>query len=287
MLRNVDLPEAIVFYGLDTVLDTTITATAVTTAGISNTVAAGVERLLHECRELGTSALLLLETEESLEQIQVRLEGTTLPDLLNVRCRLEPPLVEVEQDEDELYPWQASPSPAFLLNSLRTVSITPRGFGGSSGFGVQPRSTFDAHPTPTRTVVFVTTYHQCCAAIGAGMRCIYLDNNSNKTVNDETAANLADGVVDSIGDADVDWHVVTLDGISTPGDFWLNPPSPHDADGNRVSPDDLIVQYEKQEKEEARRENDPSSSGLDMSADVDVNMEEEEMARILADLDSL
>eukprot|EP00978_Attheya_sp_CCMP212_P003221 scaffold6614_cov51-Attheya_sp.AAC.1 len=281
MLRNVDLPEAIVFYGLDTVLDTT--RSTVTTAGISNTVAAGVERLLHECRELGTSALLLLETEESLEQIELRLEGTTLSDLLNVRCRLEPPLVEVGKDEDELHPWQASPSPAFLLNSLRTVSITPRGFGGSSGFGVQPRSTFEAHPTPTRTVVFVTTYHQCCAAIGAGMRCIYLDNNN--AGNDETAANLADGVVDSIGNADVDWHVVTLDGISTPGDFWLNPPSPHDVDGNRVSPDDLVVQYEKQEKEEARRENDLSSSGPDMSADVD--MEEEEMARVLADLDSL
>jgi hypothetical protein len=65
----------------------------------------------------------------------------------------------------------------------------------------------------------------------------------------------------------------------------LNPPSSRDADGSRVSPDDLVLQYEKQEKEEAQRENHTSSSGSDMRADVE--LEEEEMARILADLDSL
>ena len=71
--------------------------------------------------------------------------------------------IDNEQSDDfdeniEFYNLQSigrSPSPAFLLDSLRSVHIDPRGFGGSSGFGrgqwVEPRRS----PMTARTVVFI------------------------------------------------------------------------------------------------------------------------------------
>eukprot|EP00978_Attheya_sp_CCMP212_P028299 scaffold97383_cov48-Attheya_sp.AAC.3 len=95
-----------------------------------------------------------------------------------------------------MHPWQASPSPAVLLNSLRTVSIN----------------------YTTGIIWWVIGVWRPCNQ-GAPLMHIphsypyvpwYLSQR-----NDETAANLVDGVMDSIGHAGVDWHVVTLDGIST------------------------------------------------------------------------
>ena len=85
-----------------------------------------------------------------------------------------------------------------------------------------------------------------------------------------------------------DWEIVTLDGVSTPGDYWLNPPGPRDDDGNRVDVEDVVEMF--RIKRSAGPTADAGSSdavgGLadDGSAE---DMDEDEMSKILADLDSM
>ena len=63
---------------------------------------------------------------------------------------------------------------------------------------------------------------RCSAARTAGMRVIYVENVG---VGPCDADDLVDGVVSTLGDEN-DWSIVTIDDISTPGSFWLNPPYP-------------------------------------------------------------
>jgi hypothetical protein len=62
MVRNVDLPEAIVFYGIESIMEAP-SATANNKEGsiIQHQLRPGVKRLLEECNEVGTASLLLSE----------------------------------------------------------------------------------------------------------------------------------------------------------------------------------------------------------------------------------
>ena len=187
MVRNIDLPEALVFYGVESMMEASIDDST------SRVLRPGITRLLSECLEVGTATLLLSEDEADTEKSLVDMfqnaylqasnyDGKELQLLMkredpvvHFRClssKFEVPTSPIEDetleadpagkeyDEDtlEFYNLQGSgrsPSPAFLLDSLNSVHIDPRGFGGSSGFGrgqwIDPRRS----PMPARTVVFV------------------------------------------------------------------------------------------------------------------------------------
>lgn len=115
MIRNIDLPEALVFYGTNTVFHNP-----------DNSIRPGVTKLMTEAKELGTVCILLSESMDS-KVLKDRVEQSDLSGQnLIVRSSLE-------IDDGIGY----SPSPLALLESITSVMIEPRGFGGSSGFGTK------------------------------------------------------------------------------------------------------------------------------------------------------
>ncbi|KAL7456159.1 hypothetical protein ACHAWC_007667 [Mediolabrus comicus] len=336
MVRNIDLPEAIVFYGIESMMEH---SNGDSDDDTSLLLRPGIVRLLNECRDVGTAALLLseeLDDESTVKQTFERAWETSSSEeisssdlqkitegderVLHFRCLNSkfvcPVPIDNEQSDEfdeniEFYNLQSigrSPSPAFLLDSLRSVHIDPRGFGGSSGFGrgqwVEPRRS----PMTARTVVFIAgdwvtkkngyvdndtsrVKDRCAASRAAGCRVIYLEHLSSDQIlpvsieDDTDAMSLCDAVLDSFGNNNPrDLQPVSLDAISTPGDYWLNPPNPRDDIGNAVSLDEIVAYFR------AERDMEDSGCVVDVDADnddFDDEMSEDEMAAILADLDVL
>ena len=328
MVRNIDLPEAIVFYGVESMMET------LSSDGSSFALRPGIIRLLNECRDVGTSSLLLSEVEDDTEESLYILFQTACEksasgnggEGLSVLMKSDDPVLsfrclssmfaiptspkgeagtsdtsEVDPVDDEsleLYNLQASgrsPSPAFLLDALRSVHIDPRGFGGSSGFGrgqwIDPRRS----PMTARTVVFIagdtkggttsTSKYRRDAARAAGCRVIYLEDLEGEIQDDTQTMSLCDAVVDTYGnDNPRDLQPISLDAISTPGDYWLNPPNQRDEFGNAVSIDELVEWY-RLERESGEASVDTDHIKADEIAQEE--MSEDEMAKILADLDGI
>jgi hypothetical protein len=275
-LRNFDLPEAVVFYGTDVLLEQTINQEG-EVEGEGNTYTyqfqKGVRRVLDEACETGT-AIVWLSEAHSVAEMQKILTSSQDKDLsdglqldmrphsdgedsgmttssdgrpkLYLRSSLNLPLQSWqsnplnEQEEDQqlssTYPIDEriglchSPSPAALLDTLSSITIHPQGFGGSSGFGSKqadpPRS-----PIAMHTVVFVSHASGSDVALKRGLsarvvgtRLILIEGEERQL--DQKVEDVVDGVVESLGEEGVDWDVITLDSISTPGSFWLNPPHP-------------------------------------------------------------
>lgn len=220
MVRNIDLPEAIVFYGQD-----------VFHHQDDGQLLPGVARLLQECRDIQTPVVILDMTGDfnTMERTVSVYDASSLP----------PP-----------------PNPRALYEVIQTLIVQPRGFGGSSGFG---RKAADPPRIPLfqHTVVLCDSIEACRAARYVGARCISkLDND------------LADAVVE-------EWDEIAVDDIATPGSFWLNPPHPKDDEGNRVDIYQLM-DYDKVESKTIETESTPPFS-----------MGDDELSRILADLDTL
>jgi hypothetical protein len=186
MVRNVDLPEALVFYGMESIFGppTNDDSDNSSDTNTENTrLRPGIARILDECREVGTAALILSEVE-SLDEEQLKgyfakawensYEDTSTKQelqkyidndnpVLSFRCINSKFVTPSSDDEtlDAAYEFYnllstgRSPSPSFLVDSLQSVHIDPRAFGGSSGFGrgqwIEPRRS----PMAARTVVFV------------------------------------------------------------------------------------------------------------------------------------
>jgi hypothetical protein len=116
-----------------------------------------------------------------------------------------------------------------------------------------------------------------------------LSENRNQNLlvkDDESAISQCDAVIDTYGnDNPRDIQPISLDSISTPGDYWLNPPLPRDDFGNAVVVDEIIEWF--------RAEGEIEGAVHDAECVVaddgigDEEMSEDEMARILADLDKL
>ena len=132
MLRNFDLPEAIIFYGMDTF---------VVPASITNKektlLQPGVERLLKEAQEIDTSVILLSESKTEV-QIQEFLQQQPFYDSISAFN------LQIRSSLDMLDPSKFlgrgmghAPCPAALLDAISSVEIHPKGFGGSSGFGTK------------------------------------------------------------------------------------------------------------------------------------------------------
>ena len=81
-----------------------------------------------------------------------------------------------------------------------------------------------------------------------------------------------------------DIQPITLDAISTPGDYWLNPLSCRDDAGNSVSVEEIVEWF----RAEREMEEAVGDLGCVVREDVDDDqMSEDEMKRILADLDQI
>jgi hypothetical protein len=222
MVRNIDLPEAIVFYGQDVFQRD------------GGELLPGVSELLQDCRDIGTPVVVLDTTGDfkTIETVEVY-DASSFPP----------------------------PNPRALHSAIQTLTVQPRGFGGSSGFG---RKAADPSRTPLfqHTVVLCDSIEACQATRFVGARCISNVDND-----------LADAIVD-------DWDEITVDDVATPGSFWLNPPHPKDDEGNRVDIYELMDYYEQHGESQSttvKNETQPPSMDDD----------EDDMARILADLDSV
>jgi len=261
-LRNFDLPEAMILYGTEVLLDKNGDDYH------KPDLQRGVARLIQEACETGT-AMIWLSERNTVQQMKSMLDECIPKTIFNklkldmrpssnknpsiseienkptlcLRSSLELPLMswhtEPKSDHEEEQQYASafsipsrcgkshSPSPAAVLDALSSITIKPRGFGGSSGFGTKqadpPRS-----PLAKHTVVFVSNNadakYRTSAARMAGTRVILVEGTKTRAPSE--VEDLVDGVVESLGDGAIDWDVVTLDSISTPGSFWLNPPNP-------------------------------------------------------------
>jgi hypothetical protein len=95
MVRNIDLPECLIFYG-DTVLDPQDS---------------GLSSLIEECEETDTALISICQNEE---------EHKAVPAFGNVLFRK---------------PTREAPNPKDLWEAVQSIIIQPRPFGGSAGFG--------------------------------------------------------------------------------------------------------------------------------------------------------
>ena len=112
------------------------------------------------------------------------------------------------------------------------------------------------------------------------MRVVYLEPEGMGTTDSE---DLADAIILGFGDEN-DWEVVSLDDIATPGSFWLNPPLSRDDDGNGVSIDALCAAF--QELRERAPQGGQKPRGK-KGEPAQLAMDEDELQRILGDVDSL
>ena len=228
MVRNIDLPEALVFYGRHVFQHD------------DGNLLPGVSELIQECKEIETPVVVLLMNAE--DTIDNNHDVTIIP-----ASECTPP-----------------PNPRALYEAVNSLFIQPRGFGGSSGFG---RKAADPERSPLfqNVVVFCDSVDACRAARFAGARVVC------KTDND-----LADAVVD-------EWDHLCVDDVSTPGSYWLNPPHPKDDEGNRVDIYEIIDYYESVGNSYVDDDDDDDHATRAAAPP----MQEDEMDRILADLDSL
>jgi hypothetical protein len=263
MVRNIDLPEALIFYGADTVVqrrdESGVGDSDSNPASYSLTFQPGVQALLKECRDIETPAIVIVERTDHYHSYTDDLEA------LLSKIRTKGLLFNIHQAT------QDAPNPRDVWEAIHNdvATIQPKGFGGSSGFG---RKLADParSPLPAHTVVLCSNEQQCRAAIYAGMRVICLHDND-----------ISDAVVDSWED------IGSLDDIATPGSFWLNPPRARDDQNNAVDPLEVMLLYEREAVNDLHEEGNVNVLSQDWNDDSEAvaDMPDDELARILADMD--
>lgn len=311
MLRNIDLPEALIFYGIDTLMEDKVR------------IRPGVLRVIEEAKDLDIPTIVLSETF-SMQEIATMLDtadtSKTFQSLnrnryLHYRSSREEYNMndadrDVSNDNGDDYETSTpysflgkgighAPCPGALYDAIQTVTIEPKGFGGSSGFGVKKWEATRI-PLPQHCVVFVCSSTDKCEYEGAvdrsdgsgsisrdrciasrycGMRVIYIEDDGAPC----TAEDIADGIVETLG-TENDWEMVTIDDISTPGSFWLNMMQPKDENGYTVQTETVIKEYVE------RRSSSSNGNSSELSLDPstrDSDEDEQNLARILADIDPL
>jgi hypothetical protein len=207
----------------------------------------GVSNLLDECRRDDTAVIALVE-QESINQGWI--SCTKKYPYLHVIPITSPP-----------------PNPKDLWTAIheKIPPIQPKGFGGSSGFGIKAADPERA-PLPRHCVVLCSTENQCRAARYCGMRVVCRTDNA-----------LADAVVD-------DWSSLYMDDIATPGSYWLNPPHPRDDNSNAVDVEVVILAYGDAVVGGGSDENQPIVLPTAFS---DEDLSDAELAKMLADIDPL
>jgi hypothetical protein len=284
MVRNIDLVEALFFYGDESIFthgrdgdDYSDNADIQLLPGVSS--------LLAECVRDDTAIVVLLDQPTSSEQQERKkqlvesaatfkknsknllhvLDATVTPpnpaDLYSlVHCN-----DDCDDDEHESTTTNDAPN-----SNYKCLTIQPKGFGGSSGFGTKPTDP-PRPPLPRHCVVLCTTIEQCRAARAVGMRCVSLTDND-----------IADAVIlDSYDDG---WQSITMDDICTPGSFWLNVCHERDDEGNRVDPVAIIKKFQQQQQGTALGVKSTINS---IRGNINDEPSDDELAAILADMDPL
>ena len=248
MVRNIDLVETLIFYGTKSIYHQSDSD--------ESTFLPGVEYLLEECKRDDTSVIAILDSNAD--------KNSKADDSILFREETSP-----------------APHPFDLWEAIHSIEVQPKGFGGSSGFGRKAADP-ERSPLPARCVVLCDTEEKCRAARFAGMRVLCLTNND-----------LADAVMNfDASDGDTSnlesyWDSITMDDITTPGSFWLNPPLPKDDEGNRVDVMAVIRSFESIEKEselQAEEESDDDDTSDIHNPDDD---DDEFLASVLMDMEPL
>jgi hypothetical protein len=289
MVRNIDLPEALVFYGIDSLFHNINNGQD----ELQQLPLDGVTQLLKECQEIGTPVVCIVDDNHVTTTTTTT--TTTINDsVVNNNNNHNFPIIQntIMQYFTTTHHHPA-PNPHDLVECIASLTVQPRSFGGSSGFGRSMWTHPERPPAMQHVVVLCTTTDQCRAARYCGTRCILLeqqqqphaDNNNNN--NNHPDDFLADAVVSG-------WDEIGVDDISTPGSFWLNPPHPRDDDGNRV--DDIyaiIDKYETKRRDHRHdADDDDAAEGTTTTTTTtletqDDNNNDSEIDRILADLDPM
>ena len=248
MVRNIDLVETLIFYGTKSIYHQSDSD--------ESTFLPGVEYLLDECKRDDTSVIAILDSNAD--------KNSKADDSILFREETSP-----------------APNPFDLWEAIHSIEVQPKGFGGSSGFGRKAADP-ERSPLPARCVVLCDTEKKCRAARFAGMRVLCLTNNDladavmNFDASDGETANLESY-----------WDSITMDDITTPGSFWLNPPLPKDDEGNRVDVMAVIRSFESIEKEsepQAEEESDEDDTSDIHNPDDD---DDEFLASVLMDMEPL
>jgi len=206
MVRNIDFPEAIIFYDSeadddgDNDGDQYRISVLLEDDGV--TPREGLLELLQECKEVQTPVLLIQPSNPEWSYSNHK-------DILSYLHQVLP-----EQSP-------RAPNPKTLYEAIASLTIQPAGFGGSSGFG-RKLADPERPPLSQRVVVFCTSNNVCRAARYMGMRVMCFQDND-----------LADAILD-------DYYQLYLEDIATPGSYWLNPPYPRDDEGNKVDVYDIM-----------------------------------------------
>ncbi|GAX22521.1 hypothetical protein FisN_14Hh143 [Fistulifera solaris] len=172
MVRNIDLPEALILYGSPIIWN-----------DARSSWRSGLHELVEQCRADDAAVIMLVEddstTQDSIQQILTFPSGD-----------LQVVLTET----------QLPPNPTDLLRALEALTIQPKAFGGSSGFARRQHLEPERHPLPQRSVVLTHTLDQTRAARAAGMRVVrlLLDSHDNDTLADVVVGEVVDFSIDDI-----------------------------------------------------------------------------------------
>ncbi|KAL3921106.1 MAG: hypothetical protein SGILL_002923 [Bacillariaceae sp.] len=241
MVRNIDLVEALVFYGGKSIFG------EISDDSTSLQLLPGVENLMEECRRDDTAVLIVVE-EPYAKSLEFSSSSSSLIPTDNK-------LIHIRTEE------AAPPNPQDLWEAIHSVRVQPKGFGGSSGFGSKAPDPVRT-PLPKHCVVLCHTEDQCRAARYVGTRTLCLTDNA-----------LADAVIDD----GTYWETIYMDDIATPGSFWLNPPHPKDDEGNGVDVLSVIEWYEETDNndddDEPREKTGPQQADDDYLAAILADMD--------------
>mmetsp|Transcript_18746 Transcript_18746/g.42850 ORF Transcript_18746/g.42850 Transcript_18746/m.42850 type:complete len:302 (-) Transcript_18746:1572-2477(-) len=254
MVRNIDMVEALIFYGTASIFVDNPSGDSTNQA--ATRFLPGVDNLIEECKRDETAVFVILDDDDHGKDASRKCEDDD-KNIIVFKTATSPP-----------------PNPLDLWEAIHSIDIQPKGFGGSSGFGRKAADP-ERSPSPAHCVVLCDTVDRCRAARFAGMRVLCLTDNE-----------LADGVMNfgtesgETSDLESHWESINMDDIAMPGSFWLNPPFPRDDEGNGVDVGSLIEEYEKIEN--------PSSTTDEESSDSnDSDDDDSRLAAILMDMDSL
>lgn len=155
MVRNIDMVEALIFYGTASIFYP-IVKTSDDTSSESDKggdFLPGVQDLIEECKRDETSVIAILHDNKDIPQC------SNDDNTINYKTETSP-----------------APNPRDLWEAIQSIQIQPKGFGGSSGFGRKAADP-ERSPLPARCVVLCDTVAKCRAARFAGMRVLCLTDN--------------------------------------------------------------------------------------------------------------
>jgi hypothetical protein len=291
MVRNIDLPEAVIFYGTKTIIPSYVADETDEDAvrrfreqgrsdgGINDNdtrviqARTGLTRFIQECHDIETAVIVLLDRDDDddedigITQQHLQRSNNYILDAILTEKSSRPCHVFTQT--------MSPPDPTDLLDILNLIHIQPKPYGGGgTTIGYRRAADPERLLSPQRCVVFTTTIPQTRVARALGMRVVSFNMDDH----------LADAALTNASDHDDTEHValsLSVDDIATPGSYWLNPPHPRDDNGNHVSdPYDIM-------KRTTQTTSNPNHFIM-RSVNCDVDDEDsEDIRKILADISPL